>query len=114
MHLDVYIENRRYPLALTPDEIAGAAELFARMDRDMDGGWRMGPDYVQSPDRVQRCQIAASRLLLALEAGQQAQTRAMAGYILSRLPRVRSVHIDTGGEPQHTELLNEAGEPVRD
>lgn len=37
------------------------------MDRDIDGGWRMGRDWMENPDREQRCRIAADKLLSVLE-----------------------------------------------
>ena len=112
MRLDVYIENRRHPVEVPPEVLESARPLHEKMDRDMDAGWKMGPEFIERPDRVQRAQIAASRLMLALEQGNASLVQAMAGYILSRIPGVREVHVDTAGEPLNTALLGEGGRPV--
>ena len=37
---------------------------------------------------------------------------AMAGYIASRLPEVRSINIDVNGEPLNTEMITDSGRTV--
>jgi hypothetical protein len=112
MRLDVFIEGRLRPVEVSEETLRVGAGFFDKMDRDMDTGWKIGPEFIERPDRVQRAQIAASRLLLAIEAGKDDLVQAMAGYIVSRLPEVRSVHIDTTGQPLQTELLGASGEPL--
>jgi hypothetical protein len=112
MQIEVYIEDRLHRVEVEPGTLESGRELFDRMDRDMDAGWKMGPDFVERPDRGQRARIAAERLMLALDQGNPGLTQAMAGYILSRLPEVRQIHVDTTGQPQHTELLGVDGNPV--
>jgi hypothetical protein len=102
MKLEVQVDERRLALEVPPDMLDGAEPFFQKMDRDMDGGWRMGPEWVERPDAVQRCQIAADRLLGALSGANEPLALLMAGYILRRLPRVAGVDIDTGGEPLGT------------
>jgi len=75
------------------------------MDKDMDGGWRMGPEYVHEPDITQRCQIVAERLMLAIERRNETLVRAMAAYIVWRIPNIKELHIDTTGEPQLTDIV---------
>ena len=51
--------------------LAEAEAFFQKMDRDMDQGWQMSRDFIENPDRTQRAQIAAHRLMLAMSAGKK-------------------------------------------
>jgi len=104
MLLNVTIDDQGLTLDV-PDSILKEAEpFFARMDIDMDQGWQMSREWVARPDRFQRCQIAANKLLTALENENRNLSLLMAGYILSRLPRVRAVDIDTAGDMTNTRI----------
>lgn len=80
------------------------ADLLAKMDRDMDGGWQMSREYVEHVDTQQRCQIVADRLLTSILNGRKSTALVMAAYILTRIPGVTGVDIDTTGEMQNTEF----------
>jgi hypothetical protein len=82
------------------------------MDKDMDAGWRMGSEFVAQPDRLDRARIVASRLLIALENGNEPMIHAMSSYILAHLPGVRAIYIDTSGEMRNTRFVvgGQAGE----
>jgi hypothetical protein len=111
MILDVYVDGERYPIRVPQDVLEEGQEFFSMMDRDMDRGWQMSRDYVEHPDTVQRCQIAADRILTALHNENQKLAVLMAGYILSRLPGARGVDVDTHGEMSNTEILIDAPRP---
>jgi hypothetical protein len=106
--LAVSVDERSLEVSVPDDMLADAQAFYQKMDRDMDGGWQMGPEFVENPDRVQRCQIAANKLLTSLSAANEMMATLMAGYILSRLPNVRGVEIDTGGEMLNTRFLYES------
>lgn len=110
MQLDIDIEHRRFTLEVPNDVVAGADAFFAKMDEDMAAGWQMSRRYVEHPDRLQRCQIAADRLLTSLHSGNESLTLMMAGYILSRLPDVSRVEIDTNGEMFNTRFVLASGQ----
>lgn len=105
MILKVYVDHQCYPVNVAPDVLSEARPFFDRMDRDMDRGWQMSRDFVEKPNVLQRCQIAADRLLTALVNENPNMTLLMAGYILARMPGVTAVHVDTEGEIQNTELV---------
>lgn len=105
MILDVYVENNMLKVEV-PDEVLGeAGEFFAMMDRDMDKGWKMGPEYVENPDPTQRAQIAADRMLTAIETDNKRLLSMMAAYIAAKLPGVKAVKIATEGDPRESEFL---------
>lgn len=104
MQLTVFFEDRHHRVEVSEEMLRRGAGLFDRMDRDMDRGWRMSREFIEQPNRIQRCQIAADRLVSALATGSGATATLMAGYILARLPGVTAVHVDDEGEMQHTEF----------
>ena len=104
MKLNVTVDEKVCVVDLPPDFLSDAESFFQKMDRDMDRGWQMGPEFIEHPDHLQRCQIAANKLLTSLSGANQNMIKLMSGYILKHLPNVTGVRIDTGGEMLHTEF----------
>ncbi|QIK37451.1 hypothetical protein GWK36_05055 [Caldichromatium japonicum] len=104
MILRIVIDDQIYEVQVPDAILAGARDYFDQLDCDMDGGWRMGREWIVLPDRIQRCQIVADRLLTALETNNVKLGTLMAGYILTRLPGVDTVIPDIQGEPQNTQF----------
>lgn len=104
MILKVMIEDQVHEVRVPDAILAEAEDYFAQIDRDLDGGWRMGREWIPAPDRLQRCQIVADRLLTALETDNHKLGTLLAGYILTRLPGVEAVIPDIQGEPQNTQF----------
>lgn len=105
MLLNIYIEDRHYPLDVSEDLLHDAEDFFARMDADMAQGWQMSRQWVEHPSPQERCQIVADRLMAALQVDNPQLVSMMAAYILSRMPGIKGVRIDTSGEIQETELI---------
>jgi hypothetical protein len=101
MILKAIIDDQIYELNVPDSLIAQARPFFEQLDSDMDQGWQMSREWVAKPDRLQRCQIVANKLLTALETENDKLGRLMAGYILTRLPGVESVELDIQGEIQN-------------
>jgi hypothetical protein len=104
MILKAIIEDQEYSLNVPESVLVDGEEYFARLDADMDTGWQMSREWVDKPNQVERCQIVANKLLTALEKENHKLGMLMAGYILSRMPRVESVELDTHGEIQNTQF----------
>ena len=111
MILNVIVDEQTIDLNVPDPMLEQAEDFFVKMDRDMDTGWQMSRDWVDQPDREQRCQIAADKLLTALENENRKLAMMMAGYILSRMPGVQSVEVDTTGEIDQTRFTVLAPEP---
>jgi hypothetical protein len=111
MKLQVSVEDRSYNIEI-PEEMLSeeGQEFFAKMDDDMDSGWQMGMEFIENPDKIQRCQIAADRLYTALDTENKTLAQLMAAYIVTRLPGVVSVDIDATGDMQLTEFNTGPGE----
>ncbi len=67
MTLKVIIEDQTYTLPVEDDFLLKAASFFDKMDTDMDRGWQMAREWVESPDSQQKLVIVADKLLTAIE-----------------------------------------------
>jgi hypothetical protein len=105
MRFKVIIGEQVYAVEVPEHLLGEAAEFHARLDRDMDRGWQMSRQFVPRPDRLQRCQIVADKLLTSLMNGNEATAMLMAAYIALRMPGTIGVDIDAAGEMQNTELI---------
>ena len=109
MQFKVLIGEQEYAIDIPDAMLQESVEFHAKLDRDMDRGWQMSREFVAHPDRLQRCQIVADRLLTSIMQGNQATAMLMAAYIALRMPGALGVDIDASGEMQHTELLYAQG-----
>lgn len=105
MILEVYVEDSMLKVEVPREILDEGSEFFAMMDRDMDKGWKMGPEYIENPDATQRAQIAADKMLTAIDTENKRLLVMMAGYIASKLPGVKAVKIATEGDPRASEFL---------
>lgn len=107
MILNVTVEDRTYRIEVPQDVLDEGEPFFRKMDDDMNRGWQMSREYVLNPDAMQRCQIAADRLLTAMHNDNKHSLLLMAGYIVKRLPNVDRVDIDTTGNMSETRFYFE-------
>ena len=107
MKLNVQIDERMYQIDVPDDMADTAKEIFAKMDHEMDSGWQMSREWVQDLDATQRCQVAANRLLTAVENSHQPSMMLMSGYILYKMPTIQSIYIDTQGDMTQTQLFTQ-------
>ena len=105
MRFKAVIGEQVYAIEVPEELLREALESHAKLDRDMDRGWQMSRQFVERPDRLQRCQIVADKLLTSIMQNNQATAMLMAGYIALRMPGAVGVDIDASGEMQNTELL---------
>jgi hypothetical protein len=102
MILNIRIEDQSYPIDVPEDIVQQAGDYFSKLDQDMDKGWQMSRQWVDSPDVEQRCQIVADRILGAFEHENKKSVIMMSAYILSKMPRLKTVDISTSGDIQDT------------
>lgn len=105
MQLVVHIDEVSKTIEVAEDLLKEGEDFFRKMDKDMDQGWQMSRTWVDNPNQIERCQIAASKLLDAISAENETLLMLMAGYIMSRYPQVREVRIDTAGDMMETEFV---------
>jgi hypothetical protein len=114
MILKAIVDDQEYSLNVPDALLIEGEDFFAKLDRDMDAGWQMSREWVSSPNRLERCQIVADKLLTALETENEKLGLLMAGYILSRLPGVESVELDVQGEIQNNQFTFRETQPSRE
>lgn len=108
MILKVTLAEQLLKLNLPEKFLEQAKDFFAKMDADMDAGWQVNRDWVDQPDPYLRGQIAADKLLTALENRDDRLGRLMAGYIVSRFPSIELLELSEQGETRdHTLRLAE-------
>lgn len=104
MQLNLIINDWSMNLEITDEYLQNMGDSFDKMDKDMDEGRRLGQRFIKEPNQTQRCQIAADKLLSALESNNEGLALLMGGYIVTRMDGVKQVIIDNNGEPQETEF----------
>ena len=114
MILKAIVDDQEYSLNVPDALLIEGEDFFAKLDRDMDAGWQMSREWVPAPNRLERCQIVADKLLTALETENEKLGLMMAGYILSRMPGVESVELDVQGEIQNNQFSLRETQPSRE
>ena len=104
MKLNVHIGDYSRQIDVPDYKLAEAKDIFAKIDSDMDQGWQMSRVWVDELDAAQRCQVAADRLLTAIENENEAMTQLMAGYIMKTMPGIQGIYISVDGDMTQTEI----------
>ena len=105
MNLNVEFDDKSYALDVPDALLVEATDFFEKMDADMDCGWQMSRWWVPDPDLTQRCQIVADKILGAFHTENKKMVLLMSGYILSHIPHVEEVVVDTSGDITLTEIV---------
>mgnify|MGYP000063637526 CR=1 FL=1 len=105
MFLVVIVEDWQKQLEIPDEVVAQGHDFFDMVDKDIDKGWKMGPDYIENPTHDQRIQIVADRLLTAIETEKNELRDLLAGYIINRDNSVTAVRIAPNGDPLSTEIM---------
>jgi hypothetical protein len=100
MNITVEFDDKSYALDVPPALLSEATDFFEKMDADMDCGWQMSRWWVPDPDLTQRCQIAADKLLTAMQQDNTEVALLMCAYILHHKPATKRISINTDGEIQ--------------
>ncbi len=102
MILKVIIDEKTIPIEVPDYMLVEAQEFFNKMDTDLDAGWQMSREWVDNLNSVQRCQVAADKILTSVHSESEKLATLMAAYILKKLPNVSCVDIDTEGDITQT------------
>ena len=107
MKLNIIIDGCSNAFDVPDGLIVEAKDYFDKLDTDMDKGWQMSRDWVECPDAAQRCQVAADKILTAIETDNEKMLMLMAAYILRTMPGVKSINIDITGDMNETDIIME-------
>ncbi len=50
MKLNIIVDERALTVDVPPHMLHEAEDFYRTMDRDMDRGWQMGPEFIENPD----------------------------------------------------------------
>lgn len=107
MILKVIVDERTIPIEVPDYMLTEARDFFAKMDADMDSGWQMSRTWVDNPNDLQRCQIAADKILTAMHTDNEKMATLMAAYILNKIPDATTVDVDSEGDMTQT-VINDS------
>jgi hypothetical protein len=107
MKLNIIVDGRTNAFDVPDNLLIEAKDFFTKLDQDMDRGWQMSRDWVEKPDAEQRCQIAADKILTAIDTANEKMLMLMAAYILHTKPGVKSINIDITGDMNETDIIME-------
>ena len=107
MKLNIIVDGRTNAFDVPDSLLMEAKSFFDKLDADLDRGWQMSRDWVEAPDKEQRCQIAADKILTAIETDNEKLLMLMAAYILRTMPGVKTINIDMTGDINETEIIME-------
>ena len=105
MKLNIIVDGRANAFEVPDGLLTEATDFFEKLDADMDRGWQMSRDWVDNPTPEQRCQIAADKILTAIETENEKLLMLMAAYILRTMPGVTGVNIDITGDMNETDII---------
>ena len=105
LELTIEFDDKCYSLNVPESLVNEAQDFFEKMDMDMDNGWQMSRWWVPEPDETQRCQIVADKLFTAMTKQDEPYAKLMCAYILRAKPATRRININTDGEIQGNEFL---------
>ncbi|NOQ90576.1 MAG: hypothetical protein GQ549_06495 [Gammaproteobacteria bacterium] len=107
MKLNIIVDERTNVFEVPDSLLLEAKDFFDKLDADMDKGWQMSRDWVEMPDKEQRCQVAADKILTAIETNNEKMLMLMSAYILRTMPGVKTVNIDMTGDMNETDIIME-------
>lgn len=105
MKLNIIVDGRSNAFDVPDNLLEEAIDFFDKLDADMDRGWQMSRDWVENPNPEQRCQIAADKILTAIETENEKLLMLMAAYILRTMPGVTGINIDITGDMNETDII---------
>lgn len=108
MKLKVLIEDRLEEFEIPDALMTEGEDFFAKIDSDLDKGWQMGHVWVEKPNQLQRCQIAADKMTSAIHNENEKMFMLMAAYILKNKPDTEEIHLDSTGDIQTIDFLEKS------
>lgn len=105
MILNIAVDGQNVDINVPDSMLSEARDFFAKVDADLDKGYQMGRFWVEFPNGEQRCQIAADKLVTAIENENKNMATMMSAYILSKAPHIESVVVDSSDEIQEIHFI---------
>jgi len=105
MLLNILVRGTSVSVDVPDMMLTEAQELFKKMDKDMDKGWQMSHNWVETLNSEQRCQVVGDKILTAIENENKNMLQMMAAYILYKTPGSTAIRISEDGDINETEII---------
>ena len=107
--LSIYINGKNVLEYKKNTRMPGKQRQFLdSMDFDMDEGIEINDEIIESPDKIQRANYVAMRLLYGIESKSEGMISATCGYLVNRLPELNQIHsVENGEEITMSLIFNE-------
>jgi len=105
MLLNILVRGTSVSVDVPDMMLTEAQELFKKMDKDMDKGWQMSHNWVETLNSEQRCQVVGDKILTAIENENKNMLQMMAAYILYKAPGSTAIRISEDGDINETEII---------
>ena len=105
MILTINIDDKAQQIEVSEELLKEGEDFFQKMDADMDKGWQMGHVWIEKPSMLQRCQIAADKMMSAIHNENERLFMLMGAYILKNKPKTEEIHLDSTGDIQTIDFL---------
>jgi len=111
--LTVYINNESVVEYDRNKRLPGKQrEYLDKMDSDMDGGFMLGDEKIETPDNKDRAKFVAMTLIHSLEADNEQMIVACCAYLASRETSLTEVRAMAEGENMMMDLVYDQGKEV--
>lgn len=111
--LTVYIDNEATIEYDRNKRLPGKQrEYLDKMDSDMDGGFKLGDEQIDTPDDKDRAKFVAMTLIHSIEANNEQMIVATCAYLASRQTGLTEVRAHAEGENMMMDLVYDQGEEV--
>ncbi|MDH5516375.1 MAG: hypothetical protein OEY36_00975 [Gammaproteobacteria bacterium] len=105
MKIRVLVEDKAEEFEIPDQLIEQGEDFFNKMNTDLDKGWQMGHVWVENPNMLQRCQIAADKMMSAIHHENEKMFMLMGAYILKNKPDTDEIHLDSTGDIQTIDFV---------
>lgn len=87
-------------------------QYLDKMDADMDAGFELEGEKIESPDEKDRAKFVAMTLVHSIEANNEPMIVATCAYLASRQASLKEVRADQDGDNMMMDLVYDQGEAV--
>lgn len=105
MNLNITIDQEPFTLEVSDGILQEAQAFIKDMDLDLNKGIQLGRHWIDEPSDEQRCQIAANKIVNAMHQENIRMVYLMSAYILSKLPNVKMVTINSDYEIDEIDFM---------
>ena len=105
MQFNITIDQSPFALEVADGVMHEAKEFIADMDAELDRGIQLGRHWLDTPSVEQKCQIAANKVVNAMHQENIRMVYLMAAYILTKMPDLKMVTVNSDYEIDEIDFI---------